>query len=269
MRIRSNFFVSLDGKVSGPGRSARPAAAPGVHGRRLLRAAGVPRQLRGGCQWRQPVFVLTSSALPEGTPAEVSAALSAAELAELMSSAGVRGEVNLVGGPSTMQAFRAIDALAEVWLHVVPMILGGGCPLAAVGEDPLSLTLHATRAFPDGVVELGYSPASAPAPLPAQAARRRFGAGGGPESVTDLATLDDPFGDGWIVARAAGCRSETGCRSGRASLSRCRGRQSPRARPGPGRARAPRRAPHRPRGCGERRASAVARPRPAPARRSR
>jgi len=71
-----------------------------------------------------------------------------------MEAAGIAGD--LMGGPSTMQAFREIGALAEVWVHVVPIILGSGQPLAPVGAEPLSLTLQSTRTFPDGVVEFRY-----------------------------------------------------------------------------------------------------------------
>jgi hypothetical protein len=38
------------------------------------------------------------------------------------------------------------------------MILGAGLSLAPPGAEPLSLRLHSTRTFPDGVVELGYVP---------------------------------------------------------------------------------------------------------------
>ena len=55
-----------------------------------------------------------------------------------------------------MQAFHQIGALAEVWLHVLPMILGAGQPLATDGAESLTLTLQTTRTFPDGVVELAY-----------------------------------------------------------------------------------------------------------------
>jgi dihydrofolate reductase len=171
MRIRTNFFVTLDGKVSGPdGRPVQllPPAFKGagsyglpeflanceavVMGRAtFLPALGAPQW-----PWKQPVFVLTSSALPEGTPADVTSAPTAGELVELMEAAGIAGDVHLVGGPSTMQAFREIGALAEVWLHFVPIILGDGHPLAPADGEPLSLTLESTRTFPDGVIELGY-----------------------------------------------------------------------------------------------------------------
>jgi dihydrofolate reductase len=73
-----------------------------------------------------------------------------------MKAAGVDGDVHLVGGPSTMQAFREIGALAEVRLHVVPMLLGDGQPLTPTEAEPLALELQSTRTFPDGVVELAY-----------------------------------------------------------------------------------------------------------------
>jgi dihydrofolate reductase len=74
-----------------------------------------------------------------------------------MEAAGIDGDVHLVGGPQTMQAFRQIGALREVWLHVVPMILGAGQELAPGGGEPVPLTLQSTRSFPDGVVQLGYT----------------------------------------------------------------------------------------------------------------
>jgi dihydrofolate reductase len=171
MRIRTNFFVTLDGKVSGPDGRPVQLLLPGFTG---ADSYGLPEFL-ASCQavvmgrttflpavgashwpWKQPVFVLTSSALPEGTPADVAAGPTAAGLVELMKAAGVDGDVHLVGGPSTMQAFLEIGALAEVRLHVVPMLLGDGQPLTPSGAEPLALELQSTRTFPDGVVELAY-----------------------------------------------------------------------------------------------------------------
>jgi dihydrofolate reductase len=173
MRVRSTFFVSLDGKVSGADGRPVQLLLPGftgadsyglpdllatcaavVMGRAtFLPALGAPRW-----PWTLPVFVLTSSPLPEGTPSDVRSAPSAAELLELMGQVGVGGDVHLVGGPSTMRAFHEIGALAEIRLHVVPRILGSGHPLADEEDEPLSLVLRSTRTFPDGVIELAYEP---------------------------------------------------------------------------------------------------------------
>jgi dihydrofolate reductase len=173
MRIRSNLYVSLDGYVSAP--DGRPVqlqlptfTGADSHGlpdfladceavlmgrTTFLPALGAPRW-----PWTQPVFVLTSSELPDGTPDDVSTAPTASALLERMESAGVTGDVHLVGGPSTLRAFHAIGALDELRLHVVPMLLGTGAPLFA-GCGPLPLTLRSSRAFPDGVVELAYAAA--------------------------------------------------------------------------------------------------------------
>jgi hypothetical protein len=75
-----------------------------------------------------------------------------------MKSAGVSGDVHLVEGPRTVQAFRAIGALAEIGLVIIPRIQGGGVPLAPAGVEPLPLTLRSTRTFPDGVIESWYVP---------------------------------------------------------------------------------------------------------------
>lgn len=126
MRIRTNFFVTLDGRVSDP--DGRPGPAPDAQLLRchVVRAPGVPGELRAVVMGPDDV-VLTSGPLPEGTPPEVRTTPTVAELVGLMeSSSGVHGDVHLVGGPSTMQAFREAGALEEVWLHIVPIVVGGG-----------------------------------------------------------------------------------------------------------------------------------------------
>ncbi len=171
MRIRTNLFITLDGFVATP--DGRPvqlllpdwagASSYGlleflasteavVMGRTtFLPALGAPQW-----PWPQPVFVLTSRPLPQGTPEAVTTAPSAPALVRAMERAGVTGDVHLVGGPQTVRAFQEIGALAEARFHVVPTILGAGRPLAAATEAPLPLRLVSTRAFPDGVVELAY-----------------------------------------------------------------------------------------------------------------
>jgi dihydrofolate reductase len=171
MRIRTYTFVTLDGYVSTPDGRPVQLLLPGFPG---AGAYGLPEFLASTeavvmgrttflpalsaqeWPWTQPVFVLTSSALPEGTPNRVTTAPTADELIERMEAADISGDVHLVGGPRTMQAFREIDALAELRLAIVPLIQGGGLPLAPTGIDPLSLTLQSTRTFADGVIEARY-----------------------------------------------------------------------------------------------------------------
>jgi dihydrofolate reductase len=173
MRMRTHTFVTLDGYVSTPDGRPIQLLLPGFPG---AGAYGLPEFL-ASCQavvmgrttflpaleaprwpWTQPVFVLTSSALPEGTPDHVTTAPSAGELIEVIKTAGVTGDVHLVGRPRTMQAFREIGALAEIGLVIIPRIQGGGVPLAPAGVEPLPLTLRSTRTFPGGVIEAWYVP---------------------------------------------------------------------------------------------------------------
>jgi dihydrofolate reductase len=74
--------------------------------------------------------------------------------------AEVGGDVHLVGGPSTIQAFLELGALDRLGLLVLPILIGGGLPLTPPGIDQLSLRLESEHTFPDGAVELVYSPAS-------------------------------------------------------------------------------------------------------------
>ena len=173
MRIRTNFFVSLDGKVSdadgrpvqllvpgfaGAGSYGLPEFLSTTEAVLMGRTTFLPALGAPSWPWTQPVFVLTSSALPPETPDGVTARPSAAALLRTIQEAGIDGDVHLVGGPSTMQAFHAIGALTEVRVHVVPLILGSGTPLAADGAEPLtSLTPLSVRTFDDGVVELAYA----------------------------------------------------------------------------------------------------------------
>jgi dihydrofolate reductase len=170
MRIRTNLFVTLDGRVSDadgrPVQLLMPAFAGAVSyglpeflaetdavvmGRTtFLPALGAPRW-----PWTQPVFVLTSTPLPKNTPSDVTTASTVAELVEAMRAAGIERDVHLVGGPSTTHAFRDAGALDELWLHVVPLVLGAGLPLAQRAIGPLATI--ATRTFPDGVIEVGYT----------------------------------------------------------------------------------------------------------------
>jgi dihydrofolate reductase len=145
MKIRTHMAVSVDRFVATPdGRPAiltLPDFDPGVsHGfpeflatteavlmgrTTFLPALGQHRWPWGDKQ----VFVLTSSPLPPGTPdgVRITTAADAGELLERMREARLDGDVHLVGGPSTIRAFREIGALDVLELLVIPAILGEGC----------------------------------------------------------------------------------------------------------------------------------------------
>jgi dihydrofolate reductase len=177
VRIKARMGVSLDGYA---------ATADGVPA--LVKAVGfVPGQSHGypefitGCDavvmgWQtflpalhaptwpwgaMQVFVLTSRPLPAGTPGGVITATSGpAGLIRQLHARRPGGDVHLVGGPRTIQAFHQHGALDSLDVVVLPILLGEGVPLWPRGAPPHSLRLlRDPRIFPDGSAELSYSTA--------------------------------------------------------------------------------------------------------------
>ncbi len=175
MQIRTHIGVSVDGFVATP--DCRPAllSMPGfVPGR----SHGHPEFIEGcdavvmgrttfepalgAPSWPWPgkrVYILTSRPLPPETPGDVVSDSDPAVLLEKMRAADFDGDVHLVGGPLTIQAFRGIGALDRFEVVVLPILLGEGLRLSPPGTARLPLRLEAQRTFPDGSVELAYSPA--------------------------------------------------------------------------------------------------------------
>jgi dihydrofolate reductase len=101
------------------------------------------------------VFVLGSSR-PAGTPDHVVVDDDPGRLLERIREANRGGDVHLVGGPTTIEAFRALGALDRLGLVVVPFLLGAGMQLTpALGTDA-SLTFESARPLPGGPLEITY-----------------------------------------------------------------------------------------------------------------
>lgn len=66
-------------------------------------------------------------------------------------------DVWLMGGAASAAAFLDAGAVDEVFVHVIPVLLGTGIPLFAPAPRDVQLELTGTKAFPDGVVRLVYS----------------------------------------------------------------------------------------------------------------
>lgn len=177
MLIKSRMGVSVDGFV------ANTDGVPAI----ALAAGFVPAQSHGfpefiaGCDavvmgrstfvpalgagdWPWPglqVYVLTTRPLPDGTPADVIAVPDPAALAEALRSRDNGGDVHLVGGPRTIRACSGIGALDRFEVVLLPILLGTGVPLSPAGAPALPLRLlRADRQFPDGSVEVVYTPGS-------------------------------------------------------------------------------------------------------------
>ena len=79
----------------------------------------------------------------------------AAMRGELLAAAGGK-HLWLVGGGELAAQFQRAGMLDELWLSVIPLVLGGGAPLfgdASIG----ALELQSVTPFARGIVELRYS----------------------------------------------------------------------------------------------------------------
>jgi dihydrofolate reductase len=172
MRIRARMSTSADGYVTTPSGwpalTADPAFVSGEsHGIREF-LAGCEAALMGRVtfepaltneRWPWPnldVFVLASQR-PPGTPEHVVTDGDPARLLEKLRAANKGGDVHLVGGPRTIEAFRALGALDTLELVVLPLLFGGGMRLTPSLDPSAGLTLDRERALPGGSVEIVYT----------------------------------------------------------------------------------------------------------------
>jgi dihydrofolate reductase len=185
MQIRARMSMSADGYITTPGGwpalTADPAFASGEsHGIREF-LEGCEAALMGRAtfepalsndRWPWPnlnVFVLASDR-PAGTPDHVVVDGDPAQLLEKIRAANQGGDVHLVGGPRTIEAFRAIGALDKLELVVLALLFGGGMQLTPSLSLDTGLTLERQRALPGGSAELVYDVSGRGADVPGREA---------------------------------------------------------------------------------------------------
>ena len=78
-------------------------------------------------------------------------------LLEKVRAANRAGDVHLVGGPRTIETFRALGALDKLGLIVLPLLAGDGMRLTPSVSQDAELKLEAERALPEGAVEIVYA----------------------------------------------------------------------------------------------------------------
>jgi dihydrofolate reductase len=172
MQIRSRMGMSADGYVSTPSGlpalHADPAFVPAQsHGfpefRQNLEAALMGRTTfepaLSNDFWPWPglqVFVLASHR-PAGTPDQVVTDSDPVRLLARLAEENQGGDVHLVGGPRTIETFRALGALDRLELVVLPMLFGAGMQLTPAVSPDTKLAYESQRALPGGSVEIVYS----------------------------------------------------------------------------------------------------------------
>jgi dihydrofolate reductase len=172
MHIRARTSMSTDGYVTTPdgwpSLTADPAFVSGEsHGIREF-LEGCEQALMGRItfepalshhRWPWPslnVFVLASRR-PPGTPDDVVTDSDPVLLLEKLRAANQGGDVHLVGGPRTIETFRALGALDKLELVVLPLLFGAGMRLTPSLSSETGLTLERERALPGGSVEIVYA----------------------------------------------------------------------------------------------------------------
>jgi len=171
MQIRARMSVSADGYVTTPDGWPALTAEPAFVGGR---SHGYPEFVES-CEaalmgrvtfepalaadrWPWPslnVFVL-GSRRPEGTPDHVVTDSDPERLLEKLRAANQGGDVHLVGGPRTIETFRALGALDKLELVVLPLLFGDGLRLTPSLSPDAELTFERERALPGGSVEIVY-----------------------------------------------------------------------------------------------------------------
>jgi dihydrofolate reductase len=172
MQIRTRMCMSADGYVTTPdgwpAQLADPAFVPGesygfpefqesCDAALMGRATFEPALSADRWPWPNlDVFVLGSHR-PSGTPDQVVIDSDPARLLEKLRAANQGGDVHLVGGPRTIETFRALGALDKLGLIVLPLLIGEGMRLTPTLSTDTGLTLESERALPGGSVEIVYA----------------------------------------------------------------------------------------------------------------
>jgi dihydrofolate reductase len=171
MQIRARMSMSADGFVTTPSGwpalTADPAFVSGEsHGIRDF-LDGCEAALMGRTtfepaltneRWPWPtlnVFVLASQR-PGGTPDHVVVDGDPARLLAKLRAANQGRDVHLIGGPRTIETFRALGALDRLELVVLPLLLGDGMRLTPSLSLETGMTFERERALAGGSVEIVY-----------------------------------------------------------------------------------------------------------------
>jgi dihydrofolate reductase len=170
MRIRTRMCTSLDGYVSNadglPVQLSDPEFDPEAYGFVELQSRcdavlmGIttlgPAVDADPWPWEGvDVFVLGSER-PPGIPDEVVVDGDPERLLELVRDANRGGDVHLIGGPTTIETYRALGAVDEFGLLVLPILAGEGMQLTPAIKTDERLALKSVRELPRGAVELVY-----------------------------------------------------------------------------------------------------------------
>lgn len=110
---------------------------------------------------------------PPGAPDHVVSDSDPAGLLERIREANQGGDVHLVGGPRTIETYRALGALDTLELVVLPLLFGAGMQLLPSLDPGAELSFERERALPGGSVEIVYACHGHRDPLPSRPISQR------------------------------------------------------------------------------------------------
>jgi dihydrofolate reductase len=110
----------------------------------------------GGGTSGPPTYVLTHSTAEEAPPGVT---FTSGDIGETLAEArsATDRDVNVFGGGDVLTQAIAADALDELTIAVIPVVLGGGTRLFGPMERHKRLTLTDSTPFPSGIVLLRYA----------------------------------------------------------------------------------------------------------------
>ena len=118
-------------------------------------------QVLGFGKWpypQKPVAVLTHSAHPDQVPGEVSFD-DGTDLRSLVArlKAETAGNVWLIGGGAVHRSFLREGLVDEIWMHLLPVMLGDGIAMFPPTFDSCALRLLESRTYKNGAALLRYA----------------------------------------------------------------------------------------------------------------
>ncbi len=106
--------------------------------------------------WGDLAVYVLGSHRPAEAPEQVVIDNDPSRLLDRLRSESKGGDVHLVGGPRTIETYRALGALDEFRLMVLPVFVGEGRHFTPELSTDTALTLMDTRVWPNSVVEVVY-----------------------------------------------------------------------------------------------------------------
>jgi dihydrofolate reductase len=171
MQIRTRMCTSIDGYVTTsdgwPAQLADPAWDPERYGfvdfqadcdAVLMGRKTFEPALRADVwPWDDVEVFVLGSHRPDGTPDGVVLDSDPKRLLEQVRAKNRGGDVHLIGGPKTIEAFRQLGAVDEFRLIVLPVLIGGGIRLTPSLSADVRLRLKDHHVVADRAVEIVYA----------------------------------------------------------------------------------------------------------------